>query len=698
MAENDEIKTVKAVGDWKLEVLGVPFGSTSDKDSDGQWFDADTAVHEDKYPTIPAVYYHGRDPQGRPMAEPEYFGTAKHVRTDKQGHWYEVVLDKTKELAQRVWDAAKQGIARASSGAAPHLVRIDQSGRIKEWAVVELSIFDAIGERQPANKHAVAIPMMKAMYQQAGIELPIEIQPEATGNGAADKTNLKSNLGEITMSEKAEYKVEGVLNMEAMEAAVQSAVADEMEKRDAAQKAAKAQIEQIEAEAEKRANAKLEEYKAEAAKARRLLDYDGVAPYATQFNDRKFDNYSAADLALTAAVLQSRDKPVSSALIKSMALKTITEKPVTSARDEDLRYIKSAMPARLLDENALKAAEVMATSDSGNGAEWVATLYSPEIWRTIRHDGGIVSKIPSGVIGDGYNNEYIPLEDADPTWYTVPEVTATDSTMLTPVPTIPASKAGTGQKNIALTKKGARTIYSGELTEDSIVPFASQLREQLGISGAELMEAWVINADSEAGATTNINTIGGTPAATDWFLGGNNFRKLALVTNTANSRSALGALMIEDYMETMRLMGVAGLAAADPSKVSFITDPNVLYASMNLPEVKTRDVFSAATIENGFLKRAYGVEIMPSWQFHRGATGLKASTAGKVDLNTQGNNTTGAILCVRWDQWKLKYKRRMTVELTRMANSDSWEIVALARFGMGYRDTEASAISYNVGV
>jgi hypothetical protein len=270
--------------------------------------------------------------------------------------------------------------------------------------------------------------------------------------------------------------------------------------------------------------------------------------------------------------------------------------------------------------------------------------------------------------------------------------------MPVPVASIPASKAGTGQKQITLTKKGARTLYSGELNEDSIVPFAAQLREQLGISGRELMEAWVINADSETAATTNINSIGGTPAATDWYLGGNNFRKLALVTNTANSRSAGGALAIEDYMETMRLMGVAGLAAADPSKVSFIIDPNVHYANMNLPEVKTRDVYSAATIENGFLKMAYGVNILPSWQFHKGATGLKANSAGKVDLNTQGNNTLGAILCVRWDQWKMRYKRRMTVELTRFANSDSWEVVALTRFGMGYRDTEAAAISYNVGI
>jgi len=345
----------------------------------------------------------------------------------------------------------------------------------------------------------------------------------------------------------------------------------------------------------------------------------------------------------------------------------------------------------------LKAAEIMATGDSGNGSDWIGTAYSSELWRSIRHAGGIVEKLPSVVIPDGYSSQYFPLEDADPTWYKVAETTATDA-VSQPTVSVTASKSGTGTKQITVAKAGARTFYSGELTEDSIVRFAPQLREQMVLSGQELMEALVINGDTESGATTNINDIGGTPAASDWFMILNGFRKLALVTNTGNARSAGGALAIEDYLETMKLMGTAGIAAQDLSKLMFIVDPNVHFANMSLPEVKTRDVFSAATIENGFLKRAYGVEIFPSWQFHRGATGLKANSAGKIDLDTQGNNTLGAFLCVRPDQWKFAYKRRMTIESTRFASSDTYEIVALARFGLGYRDAEAAAISYNVGI
>ena len=40
----------------------------------------------------------------------------------------------------------------------------------------------------------------------------------------------------------------------------------------------------------------------------------------------------------------------------------------------------------------------------------------------------------------------------------------------------------------------------------------------------------------------------------------------------------------------------------------------------------------------------------------------------------------------------------MSLETVRYAESDSWGLVAFMRFGMVYRDTEASAITYYVGV
>ncbi len=76
--------------------------------------------------------------------------------------------------------------------------------------------------------------------------------------------------------------------------------------------------------------------------------------------------------------------------------------------------------------------------------------------------------------------------------------------------------------------------------------------------------------------------------------------------------------------------------------------------------------------------------------------GLMANSAGKVDLDTAANNTTGAILAVRWDQWRFGMRRNVTFEVERIPRADAWEITAIFRAGLVQRDTEASAISYNL--
>ena len=233
-----------------------------------------------------------------------------------------------------------------------------------------------------------------------------------------------------------------------------------------------------------------------------------------------------------------------------------------------------------------------------------------------------------------------------------------------------------------------------------MIPWGGQLGAQLETSGAEKLEHLIIDGDTEAGATTNINSIGGTPGGTELYLVFDGFRKSALVTTTANSRSSSGSLVDTDFLAVLKLMGPAGTNAIDKTKVGFILDLNVGWKVLELASVKTRDVFTNATIENGTLTGIWGYPVYVSAQKHKLSTTnpRKANTAGKVDLTTQANNTTGAFLAVRWDQWLLGYKRRMTMKIQDIPDSDASQIVAIARIGLAQRDTEAVAEGYNVGV
>ena len=688
---------VKALGEWELEVLGVPFGAPDSKDADGQFFSERTKVFLDDYKSVPVFYCHSIGPDGKVQAEPELIGKAQYERTDKQGHWFHVTLDDAKKLAKRIWEAAKKGIARASSGSLNHLVRIAQGGEILSWPVAELSLIDLESGRRPANMLAIATPVIKAAYKKAGLQYPVippdegdNVNPAEGPEGDAEAVQItaqseganaavKSKQGEIEMDEKE------------LELKIQAAVKSALDAKAVAEDAKKAQDAAIEAEVNKR----VEAVKAEYVAGRRLFLGDG-APYQAKFADTwKYDNLSPVDLSMVIDVLHAGHVQPANAAVKALALK------ISELKGEDAGYVNGAFKAALGIEptaEAIKAAtDPMYSGGSGIGSDWVGTAYSNELWRQIRAGTQIVAKIPIIVIPDGYSSQYFPLEGADPTWYKVAEATASDSTLKVPAATITASQAATATKQVTVGKMGARVIYAGELTEDSLISFVPQLREQIATAGAEQMEHVVIDGDTETAATTNINNIGGTPAVTDLYLLTNGFRKLPLVTATANSRDG-GALDENDFLETMWLMGTAGMAGADLAKCAFIVDPNVYKKSLQMAAVKTKDVWANATLENGVLTRIWGYPVFASWFMQYKSTVRKANSAGKVDQTTPANNTTGSILGVRWDQWKLAYKRRMTMEVTRIANADSWEIVALSRWGLAYRDVEASAISYNLTV
>lgn len=679
--------TVKAgAEDWTLDVLGVPFGGPfNGKDHDKQFFDLASNTYRQFYKTIPAVYGHGAQPNGQRSTKPSVIGTATYDHTDAQGHWYKVILDKASELAKRIWEAAKLGKARASSGSLAHMVRYSKNGHIDEWPVAEMTLVDeGTSNMRAANPYAIATPAMKASYDQAGLELPNEQQAEAAGRNvpAPDKQPIKTQ-GVIDMTDEIKDEVAK---------AVAAALASEREA--AAKLAEAARIKSIEDE-----NTAL---KAEAAKGRRLPG--GV--HVTQFADTsKYDYLSTADLALAIDVQNNiaatgKMPRASLSAMKALALK-VARIENDKVSPETAIYAKAGFAPAFgdLSDEAIKGATDPAYSTlSGFGDKFVGTAYSSQIWELLRAQCKVAARIPSVVIPDGYSSEYFPIEGADPTWYKVAETTAADSTMGIPVAKVTASQMATANKQITVAKMGARAMYTGELVEDSIISYVPQLRGQLVKSGAEMME--MVLVDGDTAVSSNINDIGGTTysgAATSLFLLTNGLRKSPLVTTTGQSRSAAGGFVAEDFLYTLKLLGSNGLGYADPTKCGLIVDPNTWFATAALPEAKDKNQ-TVFQFDGGNVTRAYLVEVIPSWFMHYASATRKANTAGKVDQDTAANNAYGAILGVRFDQWKIAYKRMMTMETTRFANSDTWEIVALTRWGLGQRDTLASSETYYVGI
>lgn len=172
---------IKTAGDWELEVLSVPYGGPEyGKDLQDEFFSPRTDLAIEQFPTPLVVYYHGFDENKQPMKTPEIIGDVISHETKADGHWVKILLNKANEYAKRVWEAAKKGMAKASSGTIAHLARVDWGGEIRYWPLAEITLLDeSVDEnRIPANAYAVAIPVMKALYAKAGINLPDILDPE----------------------------------------------------------------------------------------------------------------------------------------------------------------------------------------------------------------------------------------------------------------------------------------------------------------------------------------------------------------------------------------------------------------------------------------------------------------------------------------------------------------------------------------
>jgi hypothetical protein len=179
--ENILQTAVKAVGDWEVEIRAVPYGM----DSDQQMFDAYTDYMLDTFPSPAILYHHGVNPgKGSLQDKPVVIGKSQNVEQRADGVWIRALLDKGKDFAKRVWEAAQKGTAVASSDSIAHLARLDvagkrimyekgRPGRIAVWPLAGVSLWDSVPENfRPASRNAIALPAMKAIYRDAGLLFP----------------------------------------------------------------------------------------------------------------------------------------------------------------------------------------------------------------------------------------------------------------------------------------------------------------------------------------------------------------------------------------------------------------------------------------------------------------------------------------------------------------------------------------------
>ncbi|MCD4685435.1 MAG: phage major capsid protein [Anaerolineae bacterium] len=602
----------------------VVWGSPALRDLQGEFFTPHTDLGLDWYPRRPVLYHHGLDDN----LDPVMIGQIEVMQPDDTGVWVEAQLDLHNRWARRVLALVERGVLAWSSGSLPHLVEVWDDGHIRRWPVVEGSLTPTPAE--PRYTDAVTV---KAAYEALGlptdrITAPAEITTAPPSVGAYGNTPNSTPAPQTMHIDQG-----GTMT--------QHTPHQDREPRDGIKRLPIAQTPHT--------------------------------PHITISS--KYADLDAVDMAFMHTWLS----------------RTGQWMPTTAFMRELASKAFQAVERGELDAGAMRALPVKAdelthTDNTGYGSEWVPDVWSTELWRKARAENVILPLFR--VIEMPSNPFELPISGTDPTVYYVPETQDEADLSLGSGNPIPDSQVGSGKVTLTAKKLALRVGFSAELAEDSAIPLIPLYREQALRVMAEAIDQVLLNGDTETGATGNINSDNGAPAATTNYLAFNGLRKLPLVTNTDNASDAGGAPTVALLRAARFLMQAR--YALKPNQCAWLVDSSTYAKLLSLSDVATVDKYGPyATVLTGEIAKIDGAPVLVSAEMPLTQADGKADTTG---------NTKGQAVCVYRPGWVVGYRRRVAATMDYLPYYDAYQMVAPVRLAFAAFDDDVASTLYNISV
>lgn len=313
--------------------------------------------------------------------------------------------------------------------------------------------------------------------------------------------------------------------------------------------------------------------------------------------------------------------------------------------------------------------KLMTATGSGAGDELVPTGMAAAIWQDMflqARIASLVTRVPMPT--DPFKANTL----GDPTWRKGVSGEA-----------VSASDLATGNATFTSTEQVAEVDWGYDLDEDAAVAMMPNVRENITRTGAEQMDAFILNADSTTTASTNINLIDGTPDTDDYYLssGEDGIRHLWLVDNTGQANNAGGDALADADMSAM--LQDLGKYGVDPLYGVITCDAKTYLAMARLTNVATVDKYGAqATILTGELGRYAGIPVVPSSQHPL------AQATGKVGSSS---NTLGSVSAFARPMWGVGFRRELLIEVDRDIQKRAYIMVASFRIAVACRGTRSSS-------
>lgn len=330
------------------------------------------------------------------------------------------------------------------------------------------------------------------------------------------------------------------------------------------------------------------------------------------------------------------------------------------------------------------AIRAMDTAESGYGSQLVGAQYVGDLWDAARPDSRVFGLLNSFEMTAP--TAYLPVEADLPEMLFVSESSANNSSNYT------TSKTGSNRVTVTAKKFLIHQMWSGEMEEDSIIPFIPYLRRQAALSLAHYADSAVLNGDTTNAGTGNINLDDADPADTKHYLAFDGIRHAPIVDNTNNHVTTGGAVTFAQLRNLRTLMKDATnlFDWGHPTRADdlvYIADTVTADFIATLDEVLSAKIQGgmSADLLNGEVARILGHPVISSMAMSLTEADGKVSTTGS-------NNTLGQVVAVNRRGFIVGWRRRIKFETERLPATDQTRLVYSLRMGLGrYSATGAAS-------
>ena len=252
-----------------------------------------------------------------------------------------------------------------------------------------------------------------------------------------------------------------------------------------------------------------------------------------------------------------------------------------------------------------------------HGRNMDKTMEVPVIWETAFHDLGSEWTTGAGALAQGKGK-------------------------------LPTAKISIAQKKYEFSVD----VSDEEVRFVNIVDVVATIQRKLASSAARTQEALILNGDTTAGATGNVNSDDGAPASTSYYLWAMGLRKAGLANG-----ADVGALAFDDFLTVLALLGDN---AANPADILWIFNHATYVKSLGITEFKDSAMNGrSSTITTGALTNFLGSDVMIARDFG------KTEADGKISV-TPANNVKGGFLAVHKDAVQYGYNGEYQLEIARI--------------------------------